>query len=438
MPPSTAQLVGQAQAGDHGAFRQLVIRHWPSAHAAARAVLRDRHLAEDVAQDAMIAAWCTLSRLDEPAAFAGWLRTIVARRCYRILRGPDVALVATFTDSAPSVEPSPVDTAAAREDRDLVNAFVDQLPDNLIGVARLYYLRHCTQRDVAAFLKLPVTTVNNRLHLIRRTLRERILDRPQVNTPRDPRPSVDARLGRIEAVDGPLIRVRFESDEPADLFDALAQPAASGEAVETMKVVHRCREGTALCLATGPQQGVTPGARVMNTGEVGIGLKPWTSVPPIPESVLRAAVEALSAARPASPLLIETGIKAIDLFCPFVAGAALASRAAPGVGRIVLTDELIRRLSGKQHAVNLFPLVDRRDCDSARGMLFPDDTYAGDDVGTVKTYWLIADRVLEHDVASALDCFDAMVYCSPVVATYGLWPAIDPLLCWSRAIASNS
>ena len=437
MTACVEQLVREAQGGDQRAFGRLVAQCWPGALAAAQAVLRDRHLAEDAVQDAMIAAWSALRRLEQPAAFAHWLNTIVARRCYRILRSPDMMLVHHLPDTAISGGPSPVEAATARECNESVSACIDELAEDLIGVARLYYVRQCSQREVAAFLGLPVTTVNNRLHIIRRTLRERILDMPKVDAPRRAAPPKDARVGRIEALDGPLIRVRFESTEPVDLFDALAQADESGEAIETMKVVHRCRDGSAICLATGPEDGVKPGARVMNTGACGIGVKPWTGVPPIAEPVFRAAVAALIASRPTDAPLIETGIKVIDLFCPVVAGAALAIRSAPGVGRIVLVDELIRRLSGREQSVNLLPLVDRTDCDSVRGMLFPGDTYSGDDVGTVRTYWLIAERVYEHDVANSLNCFDAMVYCGPIQATHGIWPAIDPLLCWSKALAAD-
>ena len=73
-------LVRAAQRGEADAFEALFRAHWPMARRAAWLIVRDDRLAEDVAQEAFVAAAGALDRFDRRRAFAPWLRTIVARR----------------------------------------------------------------------------------------------------------------------------------------------------------------------------------------------------------------------------------------------------------------------------------------------------------------------------------------------------------------------
>jgi RNA polymerase sigma-70 factor (ECF subfamily) len=72
-------LVERARAGDRDAFAELVDRHRTSALRTAMAVLGDRAMAEDVAQDACLAAWRGLAAFRGDASFKTWLLTITWR-----------------------------------------------------------------------------------------------------------------------------------------------------------------------------------------------------------------------------------------------------------------------------------------------------------------------------------------------------------------------
>ena len=80
-------LVERAQAGDHTAFDELVIRFRDMAYRQARTYLDDPYLAEDVVQEAFLTAYHRIGQLREPVAFSGWLRRIVLTHCDRALRG---------------------------------------------------------------------------------------------------------------------------------------------------------------------------------------------------------------------------------------------------------------------------------------------------------------------------------------------------------------
>jgi Sigma-70 region 2 len=79
-------LVERARGGDVKAFVELTGRFQHAAYGAALALLHDFQLAEDVVQEAFVAAWSGLPGLAEPAAFPGWLRRIVRHQAFRVLR----------------------------------------------------------------------------------------------------------------------------------------------------------------------------------------------------------------------------------------------------------------------------------------------------------------------------------------------------------------
>jgi len=79
-------LVRRASNGDVRAFVELTQRFQHFAVGTALTLLQDFQRAEDVVQEAFVAAWSALSTLDDPAAFPGWLRTIVRHHAFRVLR----------------------------------------------------------------------------------------------------------------------------------------------------------------------------------------------------------------------------------------------------------------------------------------------------------------------------------------------------------------
>src|SRR5690554_2708212 len=85
------QLVQNAKAGDADAFTELVRRYQAMAFGYAYSRVGDFHLAEDLAQQAFLAAWRSLPTLNDPARFGGWLRSIVHFECAHFFRDRDAA-----------------------------------------------------------------------------------------------------------------------------------------------------------------------------------------------------------------------------------------------------------------------------------------------------------------------------------------------------------
>jgi RNA polymerase sigma factor (sigma-70 family) len=169
-------LVSQAKNGDLAAFGELVERFQHMAYGYACALLGDFHLAQDAAQEAFLEAYRSLPKLHEPRAFPAWLRRIVFKRCDRLTRGkrlPTLPLAAAADKAADG--PEPAKEVEAQEMREAVLAALRSLPENQRTVTVLYYIDGYSQQEVAGFLQVPVSTVNNRLHAARRKLKERMV-----------------------------------------------------------------------------------------------------------------------------------------------------------------------------------------------------------------------------------------------------------------------
>src|SRR5258708_38153081 len=85
-PMDVERLIQRAQQGDLDAFAEVTRRFQHMAFGYAVALLRDLQQAEDVVQEAFLAAWFGLRGLADPAAFPGWLRGIGLHQAYRVLR----------------------------------------------------------------------------------------------------------------------------------------------------------------------------------------------------------------------------------------------------------------------------------------------------------------------------------------------------------------
>jgi RNA polymerase sigma factor (sigma-70 family) len=138
----------------------------------AYAVVGDWQRAQDIAQEAFLEAWLHIQRLENPAAFAGWFRRIVVGKCHRELRRRE-ARVVWAPDSDIIICPGPTADLAvhAAEQRDIVSHALRALPDDERLVAVLHYIGGHTYADVAAFVGIPVTTVDDRLRRSRKRLR---------------------------------------------------------------------------------------------------------------------------------------------------------------------------------------------------------------------------------------------------------------------------
>lgn len=172
-------LVTQAKMGDHRAYETIVRRFQDMAVGYSYTLLGDMGLAEDVAQEAFINAFYHLLDLRDPAAFPGWFRRIVSTHVHRFKRRNEVATIPL--DKAPELAShgqlgaDPAEMIDQEEMHDEVCATIAALPKAQREVVTLFYISSYSQKEISAFLDIPVTTVKMRLYHARKRLKERMI-----------------------------------------------------------------------------------------------------------------------------------------------------------------------------------------------------------------------------------------------------------------------
>lgn len=151
------KLIREAQRGSQQALADLYAAHWRRAHRAAYFVVHDGAAAEDIAQDAFLAAIDALDRFDRRRPFAPWLHRIVINRA--VDWGRRESLRRAVGDSEAAADAAP---PAESIGEDVMEALA-QLPVEQRAVVVLRYLLDYTPGEVAAMLDLPRGTVNSRL-----------------------------------------------------------------------------------------------------------------------------------------------------------------------------------------------------------------------------------------------------------------------------------
>jgi RNA polymerase sigma-70 factor, ECF subfamily len=169
-------LVRAAQRGSSDAVEELFRRHWPAAHRAAYLIVQDAAAAEDIAQEAFVAALRALDRFDRRRPFAPWLHRIVINRALDLLRS-ERRLVGLDVAAHPSSEWRDV----SADDRALLEAVATLTPQRRVVIVLRYGLGY-SPSEIARMLELPTGTVNSRLARALDDLRERERERDAERT----------------------------------------------------------------------------------------------------------------------------------------------------------------------------------------------------------------------------------------------------------------
>jgi RNA polymerase sigma factor (sigma-70 family) len=114
----------------------------------ALSLVRDLQHAEDVVQEAFVAAWSALPTLADPAAFPGWFRSIVRHRAHRVLRRRHLELLPLTAAEHVAAEPhAPEDRLERRRQVSEALDAITRLPVPLREVVTLFYVHDCSQQD---------------------------------------------------------------------------------------------------------------------------------------------------------------------------------------------------------------------------------------------------------------------------------------------------
>ena len=180
--------------------------------------------------------------------------------------------------------------------------------------------------------------------------------------------------GSVSQVMGPVVAVRFEEGFLPSIYNALTMQ--KGDKTLTVEVAQHIGDNTARCIAMSSTDGLKRGTPVTDTGKaisVPVGRETLGRIfnvlgdavdnRPSPETEERWNIH-----RPApeydelstSTEILETGIKVIDLICPYSKGGKIGLFGGAGVGKTVLIMELINNIAKEHGGLSVFTGVGER------------------------------------------------------------------------------
>jgi RNA polymerase sigma factor (sigma-70 family) len=155
-------LVERARRGDHDAFAAVAGAALARLDAAARLILRDRELARDAVQDALIRAWRDLPGLRDPDRFNAWLYRLTTHACLDLARRRRRRV--HEVQLTPLTEPFSGDAPSDVADRELLDEALRRLEPEWRAVVVLHYFVGMPLPEVASELGIPLGTAKSRLH----------------------------------------------------------------------------------------------------------------------------------------------------------------------------------------------------------------------------------------------------------------------------------
>ena len=180
-------------------------------------------------------------------------------------------------------------------------------------------------------------------------------------------------IGKIVQVQGPIVDIRFSNHMP-ELLTAINIPLASGDKL-VVEVAQHIGDDIVRCVSMGSTDGLVRGMEAIDTGAS-------ISVPVGKDTLGRMfnvlgdpidGLEEISCKRhpihrnppefkdqTTEAVILETGIKVIDLLCPYVKGGKIGLFGGAGVGKTVLIQELINNIATQKHGISVFAGVGER------------------------------------------------------------------------------
>jgi len=181
--------------------------------------------------------------------------------------------------------------------------------------------------------------------------------------------------GTVEQVIGPVVDIRFKPDELPEILTAVEIPNVQGQTL-TAEVAQMLGNDIVRCVSMQSTDGLVRGQEAIATGrsiEVPVGNETLGRVfnllgEPIDRKGPVVTREKWPIHRPAPSFeeripvveMFETGLKVVDLICPYAKGGKVGLFGGAGVGKTVLITELIRNVATEHGGVSVFAGVGER------------------------------------------------------------------------------
>lgn len=158
------QWIRAAKAGDEQAWNFLYNQYYPGLYSIALGICGNVQEAKDAVQDSFVMAWLKLEKLENNAAFGGWLKKILTRTCYHSFHKKSLPPIPT---ALAGTSPGEEEINQKLEQADTLHRLyttLAHLPETLHSTLLLRYFSGFRSYDeIAIILGIPVGTVRSRL-----------------------------------------------------------------------------------------------------------------------------------------------------------------------------------------------------------------------------------------------------------------------------------
>ena len=185
----------------------------------------------------------------------------------------------------------------------------------------------------------------------------------------------EKNIGKITQIIGAVLDIKFQDSELPEINSAINITRSNGECL-VVEVAQHLGDDTVRCIAMGPTDGLVRGMDAEATGEpisVPVGentlgrmfnvLGDPIDNKPAPKVQKHMPIHRKAPSfeeQSTSTEMLETGIKVVDLLCPYQKGGKIGLFGGAGVGKTVLIQELIRNIATEHGGYSVFTGVGER------------------------------------------------------------------------------
>ena len=175
--PLERRAIDAVKRGEGGSYDYLVVKYMKRVVSIAWGIVRNAHDAEDLAQEAFVKAFQTMSRFKSGEPFGPWIYRIVTNLSLDVMKHRTRFRHEEISDAEPATRRDQADLAAStNEIGSRIDRAIESLPEMQRIVARLYLVEQFDHPEIAAMTGLTEGTVRSHLSLARRKLKEQLSD----------------------------------------------------------------------------------------------------------------------------------------------------------------------------------------------------------------------------------------------------------------------
>ena len=185
MAETEKDLIRRAKSGDQDAFGQLVLAHQNKVYTLCVHMVTNREEAEDLAQEAFLKAWRSLSSFQEESSFATWMHRLTTNVCLDHLRKQarrqNISTAVSLDDEESGwTEPDdhtqdPQRRLEQREQRELLAKALNELPEHHRRLIIMREVSGLSYQEIADALDADLGTVKSGISRARERLRKILL-----------------------------------------------------------------------------------------------------------------------------------------------------------------------------------------------------------------------------------------------------------------------